>query len=142
MTTNELPPGGTLIPDKLFFRIGDVARLAGVKPYVLRFWESEFPLISPDKSGSGHRVYRRTDVETILLIKHLLYQERYSIEGARKRINELRRGGELKAFKQEKAIVAAAPETPEKKERLGELRGLTRELRSLARTPLSQFFSS
>jgi DNA-binding transcriptional MerR regulator len=74
------------IPDKLYFRIGDVSRLAGVKPYVLRYWESEFPSISPKKSGTGHRLYRRKDVETILEIKHLLYEKRYTIEGARKAI--------------------------------------------------------
>jgi DNA-binding transcriptional MerR regulator len=89
------------IPDRLYFRIGDVADLVGVKPYVLRYWETEFPMISPQKSASGQRVYRRSDVETVLLIKHLLYEERYSIDGARKRLRELRKDGVLKAFKQE-----------------------------------------
>jgi DNA-binding transcriptional MerR regulator len=74
------------IPDKLYFRIGDVSRLAGVKPYVLRYWETEFPAISPKKSGTGHRLYRRKDVELILEIKHLLYEKRFTIEGARKAI--------------------------------------------------------
>ncbi|MBX9603213.1 MAG: MerR family transcriptional regulator [Bryobacteraceae bacterium] len=72
------------IPDKLYFRIGEVARLAGIKPYVLRFWESEFPGLGPKKSGSGHRLYRRKDVEMVLEIKHLLYEKRFTIEGARK----------------------------------------------------------
>ena len=72
------------IPDKLYFRIGDVARLAGIKPYVLRFWETEFPALGPKKSGTGHRLYRRKDVEMVLEIKRLLYQERFTIEGARK----------------------------------------------------------
>ncbi len=72
------------IPDKLYFRIGDVSRLAGIKPYVLRFWESEFPSLMPKKSGTGHRLYRRRDVETVLEIKRLLYDRRYTIEGARK----------------------------------------------------------
>jgi DNA-binding transcriptional MerR regulator len=89
------------IPDKLYFRIGDVAELLGVKPYVLRYWESEFPMINPQKSASGQRVYRRSDVETVLMIKHLLYEERYSIEGAKKRLKELRKDGELKDFKEE-----------------------------------------
>ena len=61
------------IPDKLYFRIGDVSRLAGVQPYVLRYWETEFPTISPKKSGTGHRLYRRKDVEMVLEIKRLLY---------------------------------------------------------------------
>src|ERR1041384_5750431 len=72
------------IPDKLYFRIGEVARLAGIKPYVLRFWESEFAGLGPKKSGTGHRLYRRKDVELVLEIKRLLYEKRYTIEGARK----------------------------------------------------------
>ena len=72
------------IPDKLYFRIGDVARLAGIKPYVLRFWETEFPALGPKKSGTGHRLYRRKDVEMVLEIKRLLYEQRFTIEGARK----------------------------------------------------------
>jgi DNA-binding transcriptional MerR regulator len=74
------------IPDKLYFRIGDVSRLAGIKPYVLRYWETEFPAISPKKSGANQRLYRRKDVEMILEIKHLLYEKRFTIEGARKAI--------------------------------------------------------
>jgi hypothetical protein len=72
------------IPDKLYFRIGEVARLAGIKPYVLRFWETEFPELGPKKSGTGHRLFRRKDVEMVLEIKRLLYENRYTIEGARK----------------------------------------------------------
>lgn len=72
------------IPNKLYFRIGEVAKLAGIKPYVLRFWESEFPALGPKKSGSGHRLYRRKDVEIVLEIKRLLYERRFTIEGARK----------------------------------------------------------
>src|SRR5215813_12911941 len=72
------------IPDKLYFRIGEVARLAGIKPYVLRFWETEFSSLGPKKSGKGHRLYRRKDVELVLEIKRLLYEKRYTIEGARK----------------------------------------------------------
>src|SRR5512141_3156699 len=74
------------IPDKLYFRIGDVSRLAGIKPYVLRFRESEFPTLMPKKSGTGHRLYRRKDVETVLEIKRLLYEKRFTIEGARKHL--------------------------------------------------------
>jgi DNA-binding transcriptional MerR regulator len=72
------------IPDKLYFRIGEVSRLVGVPPYVLRFWETEFPALAPKKSGSGHRLYRRKDVEVLLEVKRLLYEKRYTIEGARK----------------------------------------------------------
>lgn len=76
------------IPNKLYFRIGDVSKLAGVKPYVLRYWETEFPAIAPKKSGTGQRLYRRKDVEVILEIKHLLYEKRFTIEGARKAIDK------------------------------------------------------
>jgi DNA-binding transcriptional MerR regulator len=72
------------IPDKLYFRIGEVSRLAGIKPYVLRFWETEFSTLGPKKSGKGHRLYRRKDVELVLEIKRLLYEKRFTIEGARK----------------------------------------------------------
>lgn len=74
----------TAIPDKLFFRIGEVSQLVGVEPYVLRYWESEFPGLSPKKSNTGQRMFRRKDVEMLLNIKHLLYNEKFTIEGARK----------------------------------------------------------
>lgn len=85
------------IPNKLYFRIGDVAKLAGIKPHVLRYWETEFPAISPKKSGTGHRLYRRKDVELILEIKHLLYEKRYTIEGARKAIGQRMKSASAKA---------------------------------------------
>src|SRR5947209_15661279 len=71
------------IPDKLYFKIGEVSELLGVEAYVLRYWESEFPVLSPKKSATGHRLYRRKDVELLLRIKHLLYEKRFTIEGAR-----------------------------------------------------------
>ncbi|HTO09790.1 MAG TPA: MerR family transcriptional regulator [Myxococcota bacterium] len=79
------------IPDRTYFRIGEVAKLIGVEPYVLRFWETEFKAMAPPKSRSKQRMYRRRDLETILTIKHLLYAERFTIEGARKRLLELQR---------------------------------------------------
>jgi DNA-binding transcriptional MerR regulator len=84
MPETAINPGAEQIPDKLYFRIGEVSRLTGVKPYVLRFWETEFGGLGPRKTGSGHRLYRRKDVELILEIKHLLYERRFTIEGARK----------------------------------------------------------
>jgi DNA-binding transcriptional MerR regulator len=94
------------IPDKLYFRIGEVARLAGIKPYVLRFWETEFPSLGPKKSGTGHRLYRRKEVELVLEIKRLLYEKRFTIEGARRSM-ETRGKGEaartVKPAKKEKA---------------------------------------
>ncbi len=72
------------IPDKLFFRIGEVSQIVGVEPYVLRYWESEFRGLSPRKSSSGQRMFRRKDVELLLRIRHLLYERKFTIEGARK----------------------------------------------------------
>src|SRR3984893_7377143 len=72
------------LPDKLYFWIRDLARPACIKPYVLRFWETEFNGLGPRKSGAGHRLYRRKDVEMVLEIKRLLYGQRFTIEGARK----------------------------------------------------------
>ena len=91
------PAPGPEIPDKLYFRIGEVSRIAGVKPYVLRYWETEFPSISPRKSGTGHRLYRRKDVETVLEIKRLLYEKRFTIEGARKTLEAQPRPARTKA---------------------------------------------
>jgi len=78
------------IPDKLYFRIGEVSRLLGVPPYVLRFWETEFPALSPKKTDTGHRLFRRKDVELLLEIKHLLYERRFTIEGARQALQTKR----------------------------------------------------
>jgi DNA-binding transcriptional MerR regulator len=71
------------IPDKLYFRIGEVAKLCGIEAYVLRFWESEFPQLRINKSGTGQRLYRKRDVELVMRIKRLLYSEGYTIAGAR-----------------------------------------------------------
>ena len=83
MTDVALQTGAPEIPDKLYFKIGEVSELLGVEPYVLRYWETEFPVLSPKKSGTGHRLYRRKDVELLLRIKHLLRDKRFTIEGAR-----------------------------------------------------------
>ena len=77
-------PATLAIPDKLYFRIGEVSRLAQTKPYVLRYWETEFPMLKPVKSSTGHRLYRKPDVEMVFEIKRLLYEEGFTIEGARK----------------------------------------------------------
>ncbi len=78
------------IPDKLYFRIGDVARLCSLPAYVLRFWETEFPQLKPHKGGSGQRLYRKRDVEIVLEIKRLLYSEGFTIAGARRSLVEKR----------------------------------------------------
>ena len=78
------------IPDKLFFKIGEVAQLTGTKPHVLRYWESEFKLLRPAKGESGQRIYRRKDVELIFSIKQLLYEENFTIAGAKKQLQRQR----------------------------------------------------
>jgi DNA-binding transcriptional MerR regulator len=88
---NETPP----IPDKLFFRIGEVSQLVGVEPYVLRYWESEFPGLSPKKSNTGQRMFRRKDVEMLLNIKRLLYEKKFTIEGARKALKSEKADAQL-----------------------------------------------
>ena len=85
------------IPEKLFFKIGEVCELAGVQAHVLRYWETEFPMLAPQKNRAGQRTYRRRDVEMALRIKELLYDEQYTIAGAKKKLaNELRTGGPVR----------------------------------------------
>ena len=90
------------IPEKLFFKIGEVCELAGVQAHVLRYWESEFTMLAPQKNRAGQRVYRKRDVEIALRIKELLYEDQYTIAGAKKRLaNDLRAGGKLKIVSSE-----------------------------------------
>jgi DNA-binding transcriptional MerR regulator len=84
--SREAWPSQAFIPDKLYFRIGEVSKLTHTKPYVLRFWESEFPALKPVKSKSGHRLYRRQDVELVLEIRRLLYEKGFTISGARQHL--------------------------------------------------------
>jgi len=95
-SSEKRDPYAALIPDKVYFKIGEVADIVGVKPYVLRYWETEFIDIAPAKSKSKHRLYKRKEVETILRIRDLLYKEKFTIEGARKRLKELARKGKAK----------------------------------------------
>ena len=102
------------IPEKLFFKIGEVCELAGVQAHVLRYWESEFPMLAPQKNRAGQRVYRKRDVEMALRIKELLYEDQYTIAGAKKRLtNELRGGGKLKVVGEDdgQVPVEAIPES-------------------------------
>ena len=98
------------IPEKLFFKIGEVCELAGVQAHVLRYWESEFPMLAPQKNRAGQRVYRKRDVEMALRIKELLYEDQYTIAGAKKRLtNELRGGGKLKVVGEQDGHAESAP---------------------------------
>jgi DNA-binding transcriptional MerR regulator len=87
-TAGETGPASPRIPNKLFFRIGEVSQIVGVEPYVLRYWESEFKGLSPKKSSSGQRMFRKKDVELLLRIRELLYDRKFTIEGARKVLAE------------------------------------------------------
>ena len=84
------------IPNKLFFKIGEVCELTELKPHVLRYWESQFRFLNPAKNRSGNRVYQRREVELIQLVKHLLYTEKFTIDGARQKVEEHRKGGTLR----------------------------------------------
>ena len=119
-----------VIPDKIYFKIGEVARLTGVKPYVLRYWETEFKAIQPVKSRSRQRLYRKRDVELILKIKELLYEQRFTIEGARKRIRELLGEGELAA------VDAAEAKPSVTNDGLERARSLAHEILALVARPL------
>ena len=83
-------------PVQEFFSIGEVCELTGLKPHVLRYWESQFKFLNPAKNRSGNRVYQRREVELVVLVKHLLYVEKYTIDGARQKVDEHRKKGQLK----------------------------------------------
>ena len=141
------------IPEKLFFKIGEVCELAGVQAHVLRYWESEFPMLAPQKNRAGQRVYRKRDVEMALRIKELLYEDQYTIAGAKKRLtNELRSGAKLKvvgteeegqtengsaahtegeSFSASTYTRSIAPRTAEEKQGLKQLASELRELLAL-----------
>ncbi len=102
------------IPEKLFFKIGEVCDITGVQAHVLRYWESEFPMLAPQKNRAGQRTYRRRDVEMVLRIKELLYEDQYTIAGAKKKLtNELRGASKLKVVTPEMSAQAAAAQTPQ-----------------------------
>ncbi|HUI79346.1 MAG TPA: MerR family transcriptional regulator [Bryobacteraceae bacterium] len=113
MTDVAVESGFPEIPDKLYFKIGEVSELLGVEPYVLRFWETEFPHLTPKKSGTGHRLYRKKDVELLLRIKHLLYEKRYTIEGARQTLQTEARSVKSRVSKRAQKELFAEDPLPE-----------------------------
>jgi len=122
------------IPDKLFFRIGEVAELTGVPPHVLRYWESEFKLLRPRKSHAGQRIYRKPDIELVLRIKHLLYEERLTLEGAKKRLQH-----EARHRTQQLELPVSDPRTLEVVRELRKrLEGMRRLLRGQGEVPLER----
>jgi len=118
---NTHASGSAEIPDKLYFRIGEVARLCEVPAYVLRFWESEFPQLKPNKGGTGQRLYRRRDVEMAMRVKSLLYDEGYTIPGARQVLKS-----EFKQKEPQLALIPGAATDARK------LQALRRELQAIA----------
>jgi DNA-binding transcriptional MerR regulator len=121
MTEIALQTGSPEIPDKLYFKIGEVSELLGVEPYVLRYWETEFPVLSPKKSGTGHRLYRRKDVELLLRIKHLLYEKRFTIEGARQSLQAEARAPKPKPVKRIQQELFSADPLPEIRRELADI---------------------
>ena len=99
-------------PVQEFFSIGDVCGLTDLKPHVLRYWESQFKFLHPAKNRSGNRVYQRKEIELIMLVKQLLYAEKYTIDGARQKIDEYRKSGDLRSVARQ-ALDAQAVETME-----------------------------
>ena len=89
------------IAKKVYYSIGEVCDLTGLKPHVLRYWETQFDVLNPTKNRAGNRVYRSKEIEIILLVKHLLYEKKYTIEGANNRLVEMRRAGELEEERQD-----------------------------------------
>lgn len=119
----ELLENLAAIPDKMAFKIGEAAEMVGVKQYVLRYWESEFEMLRPRKSKNNQRVYSRRDIETALMIKKLLYQDRFSIEGARSALKQLKA-----QVKEERGIKAMAQS---QETAVTKLRGLVNEIRRI-----------
>ena len=121
MTDVAVQPGTPEIPDKLYFKIGEVSEILGVEPYVLRYWETEFSQLTPKKSGTGHRLYRRKDVELLLRIKHLLYDKRFTIEGARQSLHTAARTVKARAPKRVQQELFSEDLLPEIRRELTEI---------------------
>jgi DNA-binding transcriptional MerR regulator len=126
------------IPNKLFFKIGEVCEITDTQPYVLRYWESEFPALAPAKNSSGQRIYRRRDIETVLRIKQLLYEEGFTIAGAKKRL-EVELAGRADTpstaraadVSEEPSVASAAPVKVQDEKTVGVLREVREQLRDI-----------
>ena len=121
MTDSAVRAGTPEIPDKLYFKIGEAADLLGVEPYVLRYWETEFTQLTPKKSGTGHRLYRRKDVELLLRIKHLLYEKRFTIEGARQALHGTGKQAKVRTPKTAQQELFTEERLPEIRRELAEI---------------------
>ena len=110
--SHKRAPESPTIPDRLYFKIGDVARICGLETYVLRFWESQFPQLKPNKSGTGQRLYRRREVELVLEIKRLVHAEGYTLPGARQALEHNHRRPAAQEAKPEQQPAPASKLTP------------------------------
>jgi DNA-binding transcriptional MerR regulator len=129
------------IPDRLYFKIGDVARLCGVETYVLRFWESQFPQLKPNKSGTGQRLYRRRDVEMALEIKRLVHAEGYTLSGARQTLEHAQRRPNRISHEPQNALAVAVDPGKQKDAiaaAIGHARAELREIAGLLKDPVQQ----
>jgi len=118
------------IPNKLFFKIGEVCEITDTQPYVLRYWESEFPALAPAKNSSGQRIYRRRDIETVLRIKQLLYEEGFTIAGAKKRL-EAEMAGRVETPIPAAGGPAVTPQDGSGADRVAALRQVREQLREI-----------
>lgn len=108
--SQRINPYQLAVPDKLFYKIGEVSKITGVESYVLRYWQTEFPFLNPRKNKSGQRVYVKKDLEVILVVKKMLYQERYTIEGVRKRFEDgLLNSADTKPIQEAKPEIIKSP---------------------------------
>src|SRR5258705_4079510 len=121
MTDAALQTGSPEIPDKLYFKIGEVSDLLGVEAYVLRYWETEFAVLAHKKSGTGHRLSRRKDVELLLRIKYLLYEKKFTIEGARQSLQAESRAVKPKALKRVQQDLFSEDPLPEIRRELADI---------------------
>ena len=119
------------IPNKLFFKIGEVCEITDTQPYVLRYWESEFPALAPAKNSSGQRIYRRRDIETVLRIKQLLYEEGFTIAGAKKRLEAEMAGRVETPIPDAGGPAAASPPDAGSADRVAALRQVREQLREI-----------
>ena len=128
-----------LFPEKLFYKIGEVSRIVGVESYVLRYWETEFPFLSPRKSKSGQRVYTKKDVDLILQIKKLLYEDKYTIDGVRRKLTGNVQCGEATAVSEEIAETAADKKS---EPRVSDAASVLNTVKERLRKILSQHFGA
>jgi len=139
-------PESPTIPDRLYFKIGDVAKICGLETYVLRFWESQFPQLKPNKSGTGQRLYRRREVELVLEIKRLVHQEGYTLPGARQALEQQNRRPAAQESRQETPLAnpprlsiaaktASSPNLDAAAAVIGHARAELREIAAMLATP-------